>query len=366
MRKHRLAKVAAIVFVIALAIWAYFAFFAPKTIPQAASFDDRRPAPQTIPHVASSHDDRRASQQTATPTTTSSATQAGTPDLSVYKTDPKWIWWNEKKARDPQFEWKMPISFYGKVVDENSQPVPGATASFVWTDMSAQGTSTAESVSDRQGLFLLDGLQGKRLQVRVKKDGYYTNPQNPFTFEYAAFFEPNYHKPDRDNPVIFRLRKKGDVPKELIVRESLIGITPNGSPHSIDLRTARKASPGDIVISITRAAPKDVRKYDWSLTIEGVNGAGLIESNEQFMFEAPEEGYLTQYNYQFDVNSPNWQNQLRRNYFVRSGDGRVYARIEIKAMPKYQDSAAARVLFFVNPTGSRNLEYQPNKILPSN
>jgi len=92
----------------------------------------------------------------------------------------------------------------------------------------------------------------------------------------------------------------------------------------------------------------------------------LIESNEQFMFEAPEEGYLTQYNYQFDVNSPNWQNQLRRNYFVRSGDGRVYARIEIKAMPKYQDSAAARVLFFVNPTGSRNLEYQPNKILPSN
>jgi hypothetical protein len=56
--------------------------------------------------------------------------------------------------------------------------------------------------------------------------------------------------------------------------------------------------------SVTRAARRDVRKYDWSLTIEGVNGAGLIASNEQFMFEAPEEDYLGQHNYRFDVNSP--------------------------------------------------------------
>ena len=60
----------------------------------------------------------------------------------------------------------MPISFYGKVVDEDGQPVSGATASFIWTDMSAKGTSTVESVSDQQGLFLLDAVQGKRLQVR--------------------------------------------------------------------------------------------------------------------------------------------------------------------------------------------------------
>jgi hypothetical protein len=337
MRKHRVAKVAAIVFVIALAIWAYIALFTPKIVLQ---------------EVGSSGN--------------GSVSQPGASDLSVYKTDPKWIWWNEQSARDPQFEWKMPISFYGKVVDESDHPVAEATASLIWTDMSAQGTSKAKSVSDLRGLFSLEGVQGKRLQVRVNKDGYYSNPQNPFTFEYAAFFEPNYHKPDRDKPVIFRLRKKGDVSKELIVRESLIGITPNGSLHYIDLRTAQKASNGDIAISITRAARRDAGKYDWSLTIEGVNGAGLIESNEEFMFEAPEEGYLAHYKYRFDVNSPDWQNQLRRNYFVRSGDGSVYARIEVKAMPKYQDSAAVRVRFFVNPTGSRNLEYQPNKVLSSN
>ena len=363
MRMHRLANVAAIVFVIALAIWASFAFFAPKTIPEAKSFDGRGSSPQTIPYVASS---ASTTQQPAKPTPSSPTSQVSTSDSSVYKTDPKWIWWNEKSAIDPQFEWKMPISFYGKVVDEDGQPVSGTTASFIWTDMSAQGTSTIESVSDHQGLFVLDGVQGKRLQVRVKKDGYYTNADNPLSFEYAAFFEPNYHNPDRQNPVIFRLRKKGDVTKELIVRESLIGITPNGSPHPIDLRTAEKASPGDIAISITRSAPKDVRKYEWSLTIAGVDGAGLIESTEQFMFEAPKEGYLTQYSYRFDVNSPHWQNQLRRKYFVRSADGRFYARVEIKAMPQFQNSAAARVLFFVNPTGSRNLEYQPNKVLPSN
>jgi hypothetical protein len=83
------------VFVIALAIWAYIALFTPKIVLQ---------------EVGSSGN--------------GSVSQPGASDLSVYKTDPKWIWWNEQSARDPQFEWKMPISFYGKVVDESEHPLP--------------------------------------------------------------------------------------------------------------------------------------------------------------------------------------------------------------------------------------------------
>ena len=31
-----------------------------------------------------------------------------------------------KRRIDPEYEWKMPINFYGRVVDENEQPVPSA------------------------------------------------------------------------------------------------------------------------------------------------------------------------------------------------------------------------------------------------
>ncbi len=233
-------------------------------------------------------------------------------------------------------------------MDESDQPVKGATASFVWTDMSPQGSSAAEVESDGSGSFSLEGVQGKRLQVRVSKKGYYPNPNNSFSFEFAAFFEQNYYKPDRENPVIFRLRKAGEVPKDLLVRESLIGIVPNGTAQPIDLRTAQKASFGDVEISIIRSGSVNGKKYSWSTAIKRINGTGLIESDAPFMFEAPEEGYVPQYSYQFDARSSNWQNQLRKKYYVRSADGSIHASLEIKFMPKYQEGAAARIRFFVN------------------
>jgi len=71
---------------------------------------------------------------------------------------------------DPKWEWKVPIQFYGKVVDENLSPVRDAKVNFQWTDLS-HGTSEADSVSDVQGNFSLAGVQGKRLFVHVTKPG---------------------------------------------------------------------------------------------------------------------------------------------------------------------------------------------------
>ena len=188
-----------------------------------------------------------------------------TPDLSIYKTDPKWIWWNEQMERDRNFEWKMPISFYGKVVDQDDQPVEGAKVVLQWTDMSAKGTSERTIFTDSAGRFQLTGVSGKRLGVtQVFKDGYYrANKGMQTSFEYAAFFEPDYHQPDANNPVVFRLRKAGEVPSELMVRESLIGLPANGAAQTIDLRTGNKVAAGDVRLSVTRGEPNEDRRYDW-------------------------------------------------------------------------------------------------------
>ena len=45
----------------------------------------------------------------------------------------QWEWWDAMDKADPDFQWKMPIEFYGKVVDQFGEPVVGATVDFVWT-----------------------------------------------------------------------------------------------------------------------------------------------------------------------------------------------------------------------------------------
>jgi hypothetical protein len=111
--------------------------------------------------------------------------------------DPRWAKWKEETKRDPTFEWKQPIDFFGKVVEEKGQPVQGALIKMIGTDLSATGNFIETRVSDASGLFALTGGTGKFLSVEVGKDGYYTaQTENRTGFEYAAFFDPSYYQPD--------------------------------------------------------------------------------------------------------------------------------------------------------------------------
>lgn len=350
MKKSRIFKIIVGLTLLALGAWLRLVLFAPET----TKYDSLAPAPST-PSAS-------PTQKQGAPLLKPSTGQ----NLAIYKSDPKWIWWNQQMESDPKFEWKMPIKFYGKVIDQDDQPIEGVKVVMQWTDMSAKGSSERTVSTDAAGRFELTGVMGKRLGInQVSKEGYYRANQGIQTsFEYAAFFENNYHRPDPDKPVVFRMRKAGEICTELIVRESLIGLPASGVPQTIDLRAGSKSAVGNVAIRVTRGETKDGNRYDWSIEIKGSNGAGLIESEDEFMFEAPEVGYFPKYSYQFDADAPDWQSEARKNYFVRSSDGQEYARLEIKFMPKYQQNGAARIRFFVNPTGSRNLEYTPNKVLP--
>lgn len=68
-----------------------------------------------------------------------------------------------------------PIEFYGKVVDENTNPVSGANVSFIYNRFSyPEASFTTNTVSDSSGLFSLSGVKGSTLGVQVQKDGYYS------------------------------------------------------------------------------------------------------------------------------------------------------------------------------------------------
>ncbi len=282
--------------------------------------------------------------------------------------DPRWEWWKTMQRKDLKFEWKMEISFYGMVVDESSQPVEGVEVLFGWTDLSTAGNSTCLTRTDASGRFDLTAATGKALVVRsLKKEGYYTSKKNSrFGFEYAAFFDSSYHHPDPSSPVIFRLRKKG-TPEPMIHHRKLFGFEPDGTVSYIDLAQGRKrvggAPMGDISVRITRQPLDTAEDYAWTFTIETIGRAGLKESDEEFMFLAPESGYTVRDHYEFRPGQPNYRKDLEKKFYFRTDAGGHYGRLEILALPKYNNRAAIDMAIYVNPSGSRNLEFDPRKVV---
>jgi hypothetical protein len=265
-----------------------------------------------------------------------------------------------KSLADPQYDWKQPINFYGKVVDENGTPVPGANIHFTWNDLSPQGTSHADTSSDESGLFSLTDRQGKRLYVEISKDGYYTSGNSRrAAFEYANPADGLF-TPDAANPVVFRLRKKGEA-AQLIHGLKLFG-SREGTLSYVDLTTAKAALKplGDLTVECTRSERSADKKFDWTFTLSVVSG-GLIESTDEFMFLAPEAGYRSSFQISHRINDPDWTGREKHKFFVKSQDGQHYARIEITIIPDYGQNAAYDLEWYLNPNGSRNLESDPDK-----
>jgi hypothetical protein len=256
-------------------------------------------------------------------------------------------WWQRMTQRDKRFEWKMPIEFYGRVLDDQGRPVSEATVSTGWTDLSKEGSSERALLTDAAGLFSLTGVTGKRLVVRVKKDGYKPYHGNRSSYEYAAYFEREWHVPDRNNPVIFRLRKNRKT-EPLIKREVKLPVA-IGVPSKFEMDPKNPDAAKVVFELLTNA---DMRDKQWSARIS-VPGGGLQATLEEFPFEAPESGYETSVFCDYNAPKPvTVQNGYQGGiFFVQNPEG--YGRVEILMFSGYQ---VAWVTSFWNPSGSRNLE----------
>jgi hypothetical protein len=271
--------------------------------------------------------------------------------------DPRWKEREMKRRIDPEYEWKMPINFFGRVVDENEQPVSGASIVAQWSDLSASGATNETTFTDDQGLFSITGKTGRGITIRVSKDGYYTPKRQQISFDYAGFWEADYYEPNPNNPVLFYLRKKnqGEALRSGEIRPT---IPANGTPVRFDLLNGGKASPeGQLEIAaVTNTEKYPPRIFDWRATIT-VPGGGLIEYNAEFPFEAPEDGYQPNAEFDMPTNVQDWKRLIEKSYFIKFGSPPRYGRIQIGIDGSSQKAA---VTYWVNPSGSRNLEASSN------
>jgi hypothetical protein len=341
-----------IVLVIALAV-AGIAFWLLQDRP--APVMPVRPAPAEVPKGETSRVEK--------PRVMESLTTQIDPNLPLQDRRAEW---NRRMSIDRDWEWKMPINFHGKVVDQDDNPVPGAIIEFSWTDLSKGGHSEKKVHSDQQGLFFLRGETGKHLVVRVKKDGYYTSSElNQFAFEYAAYFEPSYYyQPDPNNPILFRLKKKGEA-EPLIVRNVVERLAYDKGSYYYDLQrgTFGQQTPTGSALKFTfaRGSAPQGQAFDWTWRVEAVNAA-LQEHKDEFPQLAPTEGYIGEWQTSGSAVDEPFNQTSKVRLYIRSNDNR-YARTDVELMhPNLRDMGPKLIIkSFFNPSGSRNLEYDPAK-----
>jgi hypothetical protein len=115
-----------------------------------------------------------------------------------------WKWYTETRARDHFADWKTPIEFYGIVIDQDNNALPGADVNWITTNMHGNGRGT--TISGPDGRFFIGNTQGNSIDISVRKKGY-RPVETQQDFDVAKFFEDDFYVPDKDHPVVFHLRK---------------------------------------------------------------------------------------------------------------------------------------------------------------
>lgn len=280
----------------------------------------------------------------------------------------------ENIRRDPQYQWKVPIRFYGKVVDQNGYPVVDAIVYLQWVNLGGKrGVGEAQIKTNSNGSFSFEGVKGKRLIVlQIENRGYFEMnlSENQTGFEFANPAEDIFYEPDSNNPVTFVMRKKGET-QPLVVESIELNMRGQGSTQTVDLLTGKVAQTGGQLqvtvwkptITAEQIRTAKVFPYDWRIQVK-LDDGGLAEHKDIFAFEAPESGYLPDFDVKLrPTNGASADVTVNKQFYFYFGEPRRYGRLQLRTDG---DRPYVFVDYWFNPApGSRNLEFDPAKVVKS-
>ena len=274
------------------------------------------------------------------------------------------------------------VRFWGKVVDQNNAPLEGVSITVSVTTLRLIKTEngyrefemlTTKSAAD--GTFMFDGGAGMYLDIEaLGKDGYVLPSAYQFgmscaigsKFRYRYSSIGNLQKvftPNPSLPEIFHLWKLNK-PEPLEIGGDSPGsrgpkFKVGGPPER--LRT--------ISMMVADVGTPQVPQWEVTVTaLEPDGGVVMAEPSDIFMFEAPETGYTHSIKFRYgpdgtDESIADPGASLR--FFVRSNGGRWHAAREYAFFSPNRDGVVAtKRWFWLNPSGSRNLEHDGGHPLP--
>jgi hypothetical protein len=261
----------------------------------------------------------------------------------------------------------QPIEFYGRVVDQDGNGIPGVKVVGRFGRMVGYREVESAKVekTDAEGLFAFTGISGDGIVFDFEKAGYKlaTRKRN---FRYSAVNpEPGVVLPTPGNPTVFKMwRTEGPVPT--IVRADYLYVPGDGEEVVVDVEkgTAMKDYlHGDIAVSVkwTKLQPPKTWPAEWSLTFRGVGG-GVMAGEVDNRVRVPTEGYTSSYVDSIVNDVGNYH--LSKVFYYRSHDGKKYAKFEYTAVNDTRKGRARLYLrVTMNPNGSPNLHMEDFSLL---
>ena len=292
--------------------------------------------------------------------------------LAFSRIDPKL----HKRLKEIEKQENTDMRFYGRVIDLDGNSVSGAkvTAGVGFFTPKAfikreGGVKTKKAKTNRDGFFKLK-TYGSDVYIRdIEKDGYeflYEGHKNKErSFEYSPSLKRPF-VPDKDNPIVFNLRKKGEpvflvwdddnydfyLEKEATKNLSLFDIylDSNYVSHNI---------PPKIKNLEIRGIPHPNDGYfEFIFTTLDAN-SGVLLSDEPF-YVAAKDGYKKEEKLQIECSEAHYD--MNKIFLqVQINDGKAYSKVTIKPRV-YDDRITLFVEILTNPEGGRNLERYPKYI----
>jgi len=269
------------------------------------------------------------------------------------------------------------ILFYGKVLDQNADPVAGARikatavsrtgAARVLATGEGQSKNQLEATTAQNGRFKMDGGKGFALNFKkIECDGYVLSPQTESQFMYGQLLRDpvssRFHHPDPAKPVIFRMWKLGKL-EPLLCHEGIrIRLDPTEKwrhkPYASLIKQKNHAKPDETFDVRIERDPNGAERVVFK------NGGIAIRKDDTFMFEAPLDGYNQTLDLGVRGKSDSYSYPTPAYFQLNNGE--VYGVCRLLVLRNHR--GATQVSFRdvrINPNGSRNLQYDgTNRIRP--
>jgi len=279
---------------------------------------------------------------------------------------------------------EVPISFYGKVIDQDGQPVADAQVRISITHYSLNGPlpglglKTIMVKTNQDGFFEIENGRGWEVNIsRIVKDGYEFTPLDmkrsghgdPFMYG-SKYVNP--HIPDKSKPVVYRIHKIGPTAfllmgnGQLVVRPDekvVVGeiskdrlfYNPN---YYTDRRDNSEKFPG---FAVSGTLAKDTR--DWVLTFKGKHPNDTVILLNDFVYQAPENGYQPSAELKASLQpsdvpgrEPQYPGRLEACLIVRSGNPVTYTRVNLEIYLRDANRCDISYDMTLNPYGVRTFE----------
>jgi len=247
--------------------------------------------------------------------------------------------------------------FYGKVIDQNGHAVAGADVSAAANLVIGRGNSQ-QTQTDAAGLFQFTGLRGQSLNIIPEKKG--------FKIEGHGVGQHNGTDTDPNNRAVFTMWKLTG-PEPMIHDQKRYSFKPDDRIYTIDLLSKKMAEGtndvGDLLVQFQRPSQIKPREdFEWSFTMTAIGGGVIEVTNDDYLNEAPAKGYQPQYKLSMTPANPKWHGwNGEATFYLKSRGGKVYGHFHIRIDPVSRDGSSLEIESYVNPAGSRNLEFDPAK-----